>query len=732
MPFCLKFLFAVGWFFVALTTPVFACDDDDRDGLDVGLVLSGGGAKASTQVGVLQVMDELGIPVHCIAGTSMGSVVGAFYAQGYSADDIADIFTTYDWGEVFRGQAPRRDKSFIEKVREESYFSGNLAAIDGDGVRFPSSLSSMQGLRSLYRDILSDVPDDIDFDDLDIPFRAVATDLETGQATVFEQGDVVEAILASMTVPGVFAPRQIDGRFYVDGGLSSTLPVETAQLMGADIIIALDVSNSPETPNAKMSVASIANQITTIVVWRSLQRDKKFLRDQDLLIEPNTVNISTAAYDRAAEGLAAGRKVGNTHREALLAIKAIAAPMRRSDSHIHMPRQTRLDNFTLINNTDLDSDLIKTRAASALSRRTTEEQDRQLRNLASFGGFGEIDLSTASGETVLTVNRHPMGRNLLQVGLNATHNFDGNSSYSILARLTRKPLSSRGGDFSLSGEFGTDIGVSAELYQPFGADGRFFIQPELFARWDLTREDIFDTRFANFWDRNLGLRTRLGRELGAWGVVALEGEVRNQRRNSLINIGTDNIPTFDVNVGGLGAYFGADTLNRTDWPTAGHRIQLRASHLFDLDETSLTSNSYDASVLKAFEVDDIGVLLNARYGQVDPGDDIALEVIQLGGFRQLTSLRDSSLPVSEFYYASAEAFYRLSSTGKLIDLPVYVGGLVEYSHNPVALIEFQETLNVYSGAAYLGVDTPLGPFFLGTSYGVNDSVKLFFKFGRTF
>jgi len=381
-----------------------ACDNDDSDGLDVALVLSGGGAKASTQVGVMQLMDELEIPVHCITGTSMGGVVGSFYATGYDANEIAEMLTSRDWGEIFRGQVPRRDKSFIEKEREANYFSGNIASISEGSVNLPGGLASMQGLKSYYRDILSHIPLESDFDDFNIPFRAVATDLSTGEAKAFGEGDLVEAILASMAVPGLFSPREIEGEVYVDGGLSSTLPVQLAKDLGADIIIALDVSEKPERKNHNVSIAATANQITGIVIWRTREAEVANLTSEDLLILPNTIGIGTSAYDRSEDGLKAGRALAESYREQLLAIKSKAAPAR--PRKIQEKRLSQEMPIKVANNSRVKNELIETRFDYENNPpETSDEIQRRLRNLASFGGFGEVDLGYSNGEAVLTESR---------------------------------------------------------------------------------------------------------------------------------------------------------------------------------------------------------------------------------------------------------------------------------------------------------------------------------------
>lgn len=714
--------------------PALACDNDDANGLDVGLVLSGGGAKASTQVGVMQVMDELGIPVHCIAGTSMGAVVGSFYANGYSANEISDILTDNDWGALFRGSVPRRDKSYIEKEREDTYFSGNVASYSfKDGLSLPGGLSSMQGLKTHYRQILADVPMDMEFDDFIIPYRAVATNLHDGAKKEFERGDIVDVILASMAVPGVFPPREIGGDLYVDGGLSTNLPVQTALDMGADIIIAVDVSNAPTKPGKSMSVAATANQITTIVVWQKVLKERSKLdTNKDLLITPNEeINISTAGYEQSAKGLAEGRRVGMSLANSLLAIKAKAAPSRRNSAQYKF--KTSTDKLLISNTTNIEDALIRRRFDWEHNEpKTPKDERRRLRNLASFGGFGEVDIGRSNGDATLTVSENALGRNLIQVGVNATSNFEGDSSYSLLARLTRKPLGKSGGDISLSAEFGSDIGLSAELYQPFGPRGRYFFQPEIYATWEDVPLEFFEQPIADIWRRDVGVRARIGRELGSWGILALEGEF--EATSAAIQFQTDEIdgiPSFET--ANVGLFFALDTLNRSDWPTDGQRLRASAKRAYQFEnDTEITDDQFEASWLGAYQALGVNALVNARYGKSIARQGLAQGSFTLGGFRQLGSVSNDSLLVNEFGFLSVELFDRLTTRGRLLDLPIYFGGIAEYAHLPLFFVNDVESIDALVGTIYIGIDTPLGPAFLGGSYGNNNDGAFFFKFGRTF
>jgi NTE family protein len=284
---------------LVLSAVAAACDDDDADGLDVALVLSGGGALATTHVGAIAVIEELGIPIHCVVGTSMGSVVGAFYAAGYDARELQAIFRNSEWPEAFAGQIARETAPYLRKEQNDLYLTGYLAGIGPNGVQLPAGFRSIAGLKSLYRGLLRHVPQSVDFDELTVPYRAVATDLASGRAVDLAEGDLVEAMLASMAVPGVFAPRMIEGRMLVDGGLAAQLPVSTAQQMGADLIIALDTTVEPPAPEPGWSVAQISQQLIRLTVWENWQVQRQRLGDGDVLLRPSLDGLTTASFDRA-------------------------------------------------------------------------------------------------------------------------------------------------------------------------------------------------------------------------------------------------------------------------------------------------------------------------------------------------------------------------------------------------------------------------------------------------
>ena len=195
----------------------------------IGLVLSGGGARGLAHVGVLKVLEELQIPIDVITGTSMGAIVGGLYASGMRAADLDRALRAVNWGEVFTNRVQRQQLS--QRRKEEDF---EIAAAIELGLRdgellLPSGAVSSRGLESLLRRYTLPVRGVARFDDLPIRFRAVATDMETGAAVVLDSGDLALALRASMSVPGAFAPTEVDGRVLGDGGLVNNLPIDVAR-----------------------------------------------------------------------------------------------------------------------------------------------------------------------------------------------------------------------------------------------------------------------------------------------------------------------------------------------------------------------------------------------------------------------------------------------------------------------------------------------------------------------
>src|SRR5258707_6532694 len=250
------------------------------------LVLSGGGARGMAHIGVLQVLEELNVPIDCIAGTSMGAVVGGLYASGMTAAQIDTTMRSVDWQEAFRDTPPRRDLAFRRKQDDRNFRVRLPLGLKHGQILLPKGLIQGQKLQETLKQLTLQFNDSTDFDKLPTTFRAVATDLESGEAVLLDKADLAIAMRASISAPGVFAPVDYRGRLLVDGGLAENLPINVARAMNADVLIVSDVSFPLQARAQLDSALSISNQMFAILVRKDSDRQRNSLSPQDFLIEP--------------------------------------------------------------------------------------------------------------------------------------------------------------------------------------------------------------------------------------------------------------------------------------------------------------------------------------------------------------------------------------------------------------------------------------------------------------
>ncbi|MFC1624531.1 patatin-like phospholipase family protein, partial [Candidatus Omnitrophota bacterium] len=275
--------------------------------LKIGLVLGGGGARGAAHVGVLKVLKELRIPIDYIAGTSMGAIVGGLYASGLSPEEIEELLTTIDWRDLFTDRPSGKDLSFRQKGDRRRLFDFEWGLKKGRLV-FPRGIIAGQKLGFLLKSMTLQVTDIEDFDLLPIPFRALATDIETGEVVVLGNGNLAESMRASMSIPGVFTPVEVDGQILVDGGAVKNLPIDVAKEMGADLIIAVNVGTSLAKREKLESAIDITIQVIGIMTLKSVKEQIALLGEKDLLITPRLGDISSSNFEKAEEIIQIGER----------------------------------------------------------------------------------------------------------------------------------------------------------------------------------------------------------------------------------------------------------------------------------------------------------------------------------------------------------------------------------------------------------------------------------------
>ncbi|MEN9807324.1 MAG: hypothetical protein RL756_1844, partial [Pseudomonadota bacterium] len=238
----------------------------------VGLVLSGGGARGLAHIGVIKYLEENNIHVHAIAGTSMGSVIGGMYASGMNAAQLEQVARTLDWRGAFDDNTSREQQDYRRKREDFDFLIGARLRFKEGKLGIPMGAIEGQRLNLLLHDLVKQVSGINDFDQLPIPYRAVASDIVTGDAVILERGDLAVAMRASMSIPGVFTPIELDGHLLVDGGIAKNIPVDVVQDMGVDRLIVIDIG-TPLAPRDKLgNVLALMDQLTTIMTRKNSEQ----------------------------------------------------------------------------------------------------------------------------------------------------------------------------------------------------------------------------------------------------------------------------------------------------------------------------------------------------------------------------------------------------------------------------------------------------------------------------
>ena len=498
----------------------------------IGLVLSGGGARGAAHVGVLKVLEELRIPIDAIAGTSMGAVVGGLYASGMSAAQIERQFASVDWSDAFRDRPQRLDLNFRRKREDRQYpVQFPLGFRDGR-FQLPSGLIQGQKLSQILRELTLPVAQVSDFDRLPTPFRAVATDLETGDAVVIDRGDLVTALRASVSAPGIFAPVEREGRLLVDGGVAKNLPVDIARALNVDVLIVVDVGFPLTTRDQLHSVASVSNQMLAILIRRESEQQRALLGPGDILISPPMDRTSSFDFTKLQKNVAVGESSGRavTEQLARLAISGEQYELymadRRPGTTTPSVSFVRVDSasqayaapvqafFGDLSGKPLDHKDLEKRISRYYGQGVLETLDYRLETEVPETGAGAAGLT-------FTARRNSWGPNYLRFALRLQDDFDGNSTYDAAARIVFTELNSLGAEWTWDGQIGVNPRIGTDVYLPFSLQQRWFVSPHALFQIRNVPEVVDEERVGELRVRSLRFGADIGRAINNSGEIRL-------------------------------------------------------------------------------------------------------------------------------------------------------------------------------------------------------------------
>ncbi|QJR10430.1 Outer membrane protein assembly factor BamA [Usitatibacter rugosus] len=686
---------------------------------------------------MLKVLRENRIPVHLVVATSMGSIVGGAYAAGHTPEAMEAMVRDADWDLMFSARPPREDLSFRRKEDDLRLIGRTEFGIKSDGITLPRGAFGSQNLEEFLRIVARPASEIRQLDALPIPMRAVATDLETGQLVVLRDVTLVEAMRASMSIPGAFAPTTIDGRLLGDGGLVRNLPVEVARSMGADVIIAVNVGTPLLPREALSSALGVAQQMINILTEQNVGISLGALKPTDVLISPELRDVTFLDFDKGPDLIARGEAAA---RAALPKLAALALEPR--EYAFYEERRTRRRDFpeevveaivvrgTQRTNPVALANEVRQRADIAEGAHVTDEQlVKASRVLYGTGEFERVDVHTEYNEgkrfVVLDVDEKPWGPNYLRVGARAVSDAKTDARFSLTLQHTRTWVNPWGAEWRNELEIGDVRRLTTSFYQPLGPGSAWFLEP--IAEAIQSDYDIFragNHRTDRLTSGTTSVAVVAGRRLGNVGVARL-GIGREWYRVEPLISSREASPVKDTgNVVKLGVTF--DTLDDANFPRHGYFAAATTSTVAYGSDSSHPVQTYTAQLLYPVTIGRFTVLgiVGGGRSQDDRGG------FGLGGFLNLSGTPVGAVSGSQNALAAAVMYYRMGELPRGLGGNWYLGTSLEAGNawarrSDVTFSDVRKAVSVF-----LGLDTLLGPLYIGYGHTFSGGSAAYLFLGR--
>lgn len=702
------------------------------------LVLSGGGARGAAHVGVLKVLEEYQVPIDCIVGTSMGSLIGAAYATGMTIPEMDKINASITTELLFKEDPPRQELAMRRKQDDNTIlFTPEVGIADGN-VKVGKGLVSGVQLETVLRR-LSKVKGYYHFDSLPIPYRAVATDLVTGKAVVFDQGELALVMRASMSVPGAVAPAEFGGMILVDGMLTSNLPVETARAMGADVIIAVNVGTPLLKREQLTGIFGVTGQMLSILTEQNVQASLAALTPDDILISPELGDYSTGDFDSLPQiaplGEVAARKVAD-RLSSLSLPKAEYLALRRKQQAATAPDSRPVDEIRIsklqrVNPSTVRS-VMETQVGQPVDQQTL---DSDMRRIYGTGDFEHVNyrLLEEPGKHVLGVEaiEKSWGPNYLRFGLGLSSDFTGDAYFNLLASYRQTWLNSLGAEWRNDFQLGNASSIYTEFYQPFDAANYFFVAPH--ANYERRSTTLYqdDNRIARYDISSAYAGVDLGSQFYRYGELRL-GLVSGRVKPSL-DTGPQSLSpgVSSIRQGAYTLRLTFDQLDSVRFPRSGWRGGMR---VFSANTSLGAEQAYtkgDADGTVAFSFDDHTFNLGAKWGDKIGSDPLPrYDQFQWGGFLRQSGYATGQLIGESLKYGRL-MYYQRIIRGTLLE-GAYGGVSLEVGQMGQPLVPGNSEAVLKSGSIFVGSDTPIGPVYLAYGRAMDGNDAFYFFLGNPY
>ena len=702
----------------------------------VALALGGGGARGGAHLGVLEVLEDLRVPIDCIAGTSMGALVGGAYAAGVSPEEIIALVAETDWINIFDDTAGRSEINLRRKELDERFFSGLEFGVSRQGLRYREGAVAGEKLKLFFNRLVRAELGDRPIEELPMPLSIIATDIGNGDRVAIRSGNLPSAMRASMSVPGLIAPVIREDRKLVDGGLTDNLPVEEARkLCNADVVIAVNVGSPLFKPEQVTGVVTVLGQVVNLLTEQNVAKSRAALGANDIYLSVEMPDIGATQFTRQLEAAQHGRVAARAMTDEL---RRLAVTNERFAAFQGRLRGAKTPTPPVIDEVQVAETRFVNPTKLRRGIRQKEGEPLDAKALAedlvieySQGDLQTLDYNVMRerDKTILRIVpvEKPWGPDYLRFGLNLSSDFRSEAEYQFRALYQKTWINWLGGEWLVGAQIGSVQSIATEFYQPLDSRQRFFLRPH--AGTSLRKTNLFfgGDRLAIYRVQESSAGIAGGVNLGVYGQARVGW---NERRiGSVLDTGPTILPNDTVHMGGPAAMLAIDTYDQPFFPTRG--VKFDATY-FDARRVSAGLNEYSRAEARMGAAWSLGpwVVLGGLEGGDSPKGELPLgDAFALGGPRRLSGFAHDQLLGGRYAFGRIEAQYRLN-----LKIPVFglsfIGGVVAEAGRMDKRIS-EPTLEGWqkSFGAYLAASTVLGPIYLGVADAKNGKGRFYLFIG---
>ena len=705
----------------------------------IGLVLSGGGARGLAHVGVLKILEEARVPIDYVAGTSMGAIVGGLYASGMTPAELERRILALDWDAMFADRPPR-DQLSLRRKADDARLSVPLEFGLRDGtLRAPRAAVGSSGLETMLKRLTEGVSGEVDFDRMPIPYRAVATDLVSGEPVVFDHGELAAVMRASMSVPAVFAPVDIGGRLLVDGGLVDNLPVDVVRQMGADIVIAVNIG-TPLLPREELgSILGIGMQMLNILTEQNVRVSIASLRPSDVLIVPDLTAVTAIDFKLGREAIARGAEAA---RGVMPLLEDYGLPGDQYLQHLAVKRRsavpTRIDEIRIEGTEYATANVLRAQLSVSPGAPFNRAQiERDLAWLQGRGDFERLDYRMVTDRSrnvlLIHVQEKPWGPNYFRFGLNLGTDFRGEGAFNLVGNHTRRWVTADGGEWRNEIQIGCTQRGSTEFYQPLRADETLFAsigaqRERRVADLSVQLPDGSTSRpIATFAGVNTRLWLDLGAAFGRYGELRIGPHYERLSISPLVApLDANTVRTIDS---GFHAGLVIDQRDAAAFARSGYRIEANLQRSLPAFGATAGYTRVQWASEYARSIGDNTFDFALKYGTVFSRESVVFPYFELGGLLQMSGLRPGELRGDRVAFARITGFRRIG-TMPAFGRGIYVGGSLETGRIESPSNPLLPAVTLYGGSVFLGLDTSLGPLYVGYGQASGNRRNAYLFLGR--